>query len=59
MGLAVARALLRAHGGAIEAASTPGEGARFRFWIPLKQETAPQAGSHDVERMEQEQLNRR
>ncbi|UWZ81856.1 sensor histidine kinase [Occallatibacter riparius] len=36
MGLAIARALLRAHGGAIEAASTLGEGATFRFWIPLK-----------------------
>ena len=59
MGLAIARALLRAHGGAIEAASTPGEGARFRFWIPLKQETAPQAGSRDAEGIAQEQMNRR
>jgi two-component system, OmpR family, sensor histidine kinase KdpD len=42
MGLAIARALLKAHGGAIEAVSSPGEGATFRFWIPLRQEAAPQ-----------------
>jgi signal transduction histidine kinase len=41
MGLAIARALLRAHGGAIEAESSPGQGATFRFWVPLRQETAP------------------
>ena len=35
MGLAIARAILAAHGGGIEAQSTPGSGARFRFWVPL------------------------
>jgi two-component system sensor histidine kinase KdpD len=40
MGLAIARALLKAQGGAIEAVSAPGEGATFRFWIPLKEEIA-------------------
>lgn len=35
MGLAIARAILIEHGGGIEAQSTPGAGARFRFWIPL------------------------
>lgn len=35
MGLAIARAILAAHGGGIEATSTPGNGARFRFWVPL------------------------
>jgi two-component system sensor histidine kinase KdpD len=45
MGLAIARALLRAQGGAIEAASTLGEGAMFRFWIPLKQEVVSQDDS--------------
>jgi signal transduction histidine kinase len=35
MGLAIARAILAAHGGGIEAASAPGQGARFRFWVPL------------------------
>jgi two-component system, OmpR family, sensor histidine kinase KdpD len=35
MGLAITRAILAAHGGGIEATSTPGSGARFRFWVPL------------------------
>jgi two-component system sensor histidine kinase KdpD len=46
MGLAIVRALLRAHGGAIEAASTVGQGATFRFWVPLKEEPAPESDSH-------------
>jgi two-component system sensor histidine kinase KdpD len=35
MGLAIARAILKAHGGSIEAASTRGHGTCFRFWVPL------------------------
>lgn len=35
MGLAIARAIVEAHGGEIEVTSTPGHGATFRFWIPL------------------------
>jgi len=35
MGLAITRAILAAHGGAIEASSPSGKGARFRFWVPL------------------------
>jgi two-component system sensor histidine kinase KdpD len=35
MGLAIARAILEVHGGEIEAASVPGKGASFRFWVPL------------------------
>jgi signal transduction histidine kinase len=35
MGLAIVRAILAAHGGGIEASSVPGQGARFRFWVPL------------------------
>ncbi len=35
MGLAIARAILIAHGGGIEASSVPGKGASFRFWVPL------------------------
>ncbi len=35
MGLAIARAILAAHGGGIEASNAPGAGARFRFWAPL------------------------
>jgi two-component system, OmpR family, sensor histidine kinase KdpD len=48
MGLAIARALLRAQGGAIEVVSTLGEGTTFRFWIPLKQETLPPEGSQSA-----------
>jgi len=35
MGLAITRAILQAHGGAIEVSSAPGEGTTFRFWVPL------------------------
>lgn len=35
MGLAIARAILAAHGGGIEVESAPGKGASFRFWVPL------------------------
>jgi signal transduction histidine kinase len=35
MGLAIARAILAAHGGGIEVESAPGKGACFRFWVPL------------------------
>jgi signal transduction histidine kinase len=34
LGLAVSRALARAHGGEVEAASLPGAGARFTFRLP-------------------------
>jgi two-component system sensor histidine kinase KdpD len=43
MGLAIARAILAAHGGAIEAESVPGSGARFRFWVPLVEKQPPVA----------------
>jgi two-component system sensor histidine kinase KdpD len=35
MGLAIVRAILTAHGGGIEVESHPGNGACFRFWVPL------------------------
>lgn len=35
MGLAIARAIVTAHGGAIEAINLSGGGASFRFWVPL------------------------
>jgi two-component system, OmpR family, sensor histidine kinase KdpD len=35
MGLAITRAILAVHGGGIEAVSAPGQGASFRFWVPL------------------------
>ena len=42
MGLAIARAILIAHGGSIEAKSNPEQGAIFTFWVPLveKESTA-------------------
>jgi two-component system sensor histidine kinase KdpD len=35
MGLAIARAILRAHSGGIEVVPGSGKGACFRFWVPL------------------------
>jgi len=44
MGLAIARAILAAHGGGIEAESNPGKGATFRFWVPLVEKEPPALG---------------
>ena len=35
MGLAIARAILAAHGGEISVSSQTGQGTIFRFWVPL------------------------
>lgn len=35
MGLSIARAILEVHGGGINVISMPGQGATFRFWVPL------------------------
>ena len=35
MGLSITRALMAAHGGAIDVTSVPGRGTTFRLWIPL------------------------
>jgi two-component system sensor histidine kinase KdpD len=35
MGLAIAKAILTAHGGGIKVRSEPGRGAVFSFWLPL------------------------
>ncbi len=35
MGLAIARAILRAHGGGIEVSSSGEQGTSFRFWLPV------------------------
>jgi two-component system sensor histidine kinase KdpD len=37
LGLAICRAILRAHGGDIEAGARPGGGARFRFTLPTSE----------------------
>ena len=38
LGLAIARAIVRAHGGEIEAGTRPGGGARFEFTLPTTAE---------------------
>ncbi len=47
MGLPIARAILAAHGGEIDVSSQPGQGATFRFWVPLveKQPAAAEPAS--------------
>jgi two-component system sensor histidine kinase KdpD len=40
MGLAIARAILAAHGGGIDAESAPGRGTTFRFWVPFVEKDA-------------------
>ena len=35
MGLAIAKAIVEAHGGGIELTSESGQGTRFTFWLPL------------------------
>jgi len=49
MGLAIARAILKAHQGGISIRSRAGEGAEFSFWIPVSlpwlEETGPSAST--------------
>ncbi len=45
MGLAIVRAILTAHGGSIEVASTSGQGTCFRFWVPLVEKDPGRAKS--------------
>ena len=47
MGLAIAKAILTAHGGGIEAKSTLGKGSVFRVWLPAAYEQQTQPGSQD------------
>lgn len=56
MGLSITRALMAAHGGAIDVASTPGRGTTFSLWIPLlernpdlAQEAISEAASTNIE----------
>jgi two-component system sensor histidine kinase KdpD len=39
LGLAICRAIVRAHGGDIEARNRPGGGARFEFTLPVSRVT--------------------
>ena len=36
LGLAIAKNLVQAHGGQIEAESSPGSETTFRFWLPVR-----------------------
>jgi two-component system sensor histidine kinase KdpD len=47
MGLAIARAIVAAHGGQIEVTSQAGQGATFNFWVPLV-EKEPEATEPDL-----------
>jgi PAS domain S-box-containing protein len=44
LGLSVAHGIIKAHGGRIEVASTPGEGSRFDIFLPVTPAQANQAG---------------
>jgi len=48
MGLAIARAIMAAHAGKIEVTSQPGQGATFRFWVPLV-DKQPTTSEEEVE----------
>lgn len=50
MGLAIARAILRAHSGGIEVERGTGKGACFRFWVPLV-EKEPQSSVPEKSRV--------
>ena len=41
LGLAIAKSLVELHGGAISATSSPGEGATFRFVLPIAKDGRP------------------
>jgi len=41
LGLAIAKSLVELHGGAISASSSPGEGATFRFVLPIAKDGRP------------------
>lgn len=43
MGLAIARAIVRAHGGDLTVESSPESGSTFRFWVPLVEKDPEEA----------------
>jgi two-component system sensor histidine kinase KdpD len=45
MGLAIARAIMLAHGGGISVESSPEHGSTFRFWVPLVDKEATETNS--------------
>jgi PAS domain S-box-containing protein len=42
LGLPICRSIVRAHGGDVSVASSPGEGATFTVWLPSSQQAATQ-----------------
>ena len=48
LGLAIAKHIVQLHGGQISLESQPGEGARFRFSLPVNGEVAKAPGSIDI-----------
>jgi signal transduction histidine kinase len=57
LGLAIARELVRAHGGRIWAESQPGKGSVFHFTLPLsKEQTATGSGRRDASGQDQRTL---
>jgi two-component system phosphate regulon sensor histidine kinase PhoR len=44
LGLAIAKHIVQAHGGEIRVESAPGEGARFRFSLPLTRDRGARSG---------------
>ena len=47
LGLAIAKSLVELHGGAISAASQPGQGATFRFVLPIAKDGRPAPDASD------------
>lgn len=48
LGLPIAQEIARAHGGRIEVASRPGDGATFTVWLPLAEPAARRRAADDV-----------
>jgi signal transduction histidine kinase/ActR/RegA family two-component response regulator len=46
LGLATVREIVREHGGAMNVASTPGEGSRFEVWLPCLATAGPATDVH-------------
>lgn len=47
LGLAIVRQAAEAHGGSVEVASTPGQGATFRLRLPVAVQEAPELGASE------------